>query len=139
MASMETISSTKKNRDATEERRSRLWRENCAVLMPDSPNKDIRSRLSFYIDWLSERGLTWYQPDLNAYRDYLLFDRTRTDKRGQRKPATLSAATVQSRPAHLATIRSRYNALLTRSNEARDLLFELANPEDSEVEQQATW
>ena len=132
MASMEqTINS---NAGAAEERHSRLWRENCAVLMPASPNKDQRSRLRFYIDWLSERGLAWYQPDLKAYRDYLLYERWRVDKRGQRKPATLSEATVL---AHLATIRSRYNALLTRSNEARDRLFELANPEDSESEQQA--
>jgi site-specific recombinase XerD len=120
--------------DAAEERHSRLQRENYAVLMPASPNKDQRSRLRFYIGWLSERGLTWYQPDLKAYRDYLFYERWRVDKRGQRKPATLSEATVL---AHLATIRSRYNALLTRSNEARDRLFELTNPEDSESEQQA--
>ena len=132
MAGMEKATKTKPA--AAADSLSRLLRENCAVLMPESPNKDVRSRLSFYIDWLSAQGFRWYQPDLNAYRDYLLFDRTRTDKRGNRKPATLSAATVL---AHLATIRSRYNALLTRSNEARDLLFELANPDDSEVEQQA--
>ncbi len=121
------------NPDAAEERKSRLWRENYAVLMPAQPNKDLRSRLSFYIDWLSAKQLTWYQPDLKAYRDYLLYDRWRADKRGQRKPATLSAATAL---AHLATIRSRYKALLT-SNEARDRLYELTNPEDSESEQQA--
>ena len=102
--------------------------------MPDQPNKDLRSRLNFYIDWLTARRRAWYQPDLQAYRDYLLHDRTRTDKRGNRKPATLSEATAL---AHLATIRSRYNALLTRSNEARDRLFDLANPDASEAEQQA--
>ena len=129
---MEATSST--DLDAAAKRRSRLWRENYAVLMPDRPNKDARSRLEFYITWLTARRRAWYQPDLQAYRDYLLHERTRTDKRGNRKPAVLSAATAL---AHLATIRSRYNALLTRSNEARDRLFELANPDASEAEQQA--
>ncbi len=120
--------------EATEIQKTGLWRDNYAVLMPAQPNKDLRSRLSFYIDWLSAKQLTWYQPDLRAYRDYLLYERSRTDKRGKRKPATLSEATVL---AHLATIRSRYNALLTRSNDVRDRLFELTNPEDSESEQLA--
>ncbi len=120
--------------EATETQQSRLWRDNYAVLMPAQPNKDLRSRLSFYIDWLSAKQLAWYQPDLKAYRDYLLYERSRTDKRGKRKLATLSEATVL---AHLATIRSRYNALLTRSNDVRDRLFELTNPEDSESEQLA--
>ena len=104
------------------------------MLMPENPNKDVRSRLSFYIDWLSERQLTWYQPNLQAYRDYLLYERSRPDKRGNRKHATLSPQTAL---AHLATIRSCYNALLTHSNEARDRLYELTNPEASETEQQA--
>ena len=111
-----------------------LRRENHAVLMPEHPDKDVRSRMGFYIDWLTEQRLAWYQPNLEVYRDYLLYGRTREDKRGDRKPAPLSPATVQ---AHLATIRSRYNALLTRSNEARDRLYELTNPDDKEAEQQA--
>ncbi|MCY4063894.1 MAG: tyrosine-type recombinase/integrase [Chloroflexi bacterium] len=113
--------------------RSKLWRENYAILMPDAPNKDQKSRLGFYIDWLSDRGSTWYQPDLGAYRDYLLHQRSRRDKGGNSLPAVLSPPTVL---AHLATIRGRYNQL-TRSNEVRDLLYELANPEDSEAEQRA--
>ena len=120
--------------ETDQERERRLWRENFSVLMPENPNKDVRSRLSFYIDWLSQRRLNWYQPDLQVYRDYLLYERTRADKRGNHKPATLSPPTVL---AHLATIRSRYNALLTRSNDARDRLYELVNPDDSEAEQQA--
>jgi len=72
------------------ETRSKLWRDNFAILMPDAPNKDQKSRLGFYIDWLSEQGRAWYQPDLGAYRDYLLFRRARLDRQGKSKPATLS-------------------------------------------------
>lgn len=111
-----------------------LWQENHAVLMPERPGKDVKSRLGFYIDWLTARRRNWYQPDLRAYRDYLLHERQRVDKRGNAKPATLAPKTVL---AHLATIRSRYQALLTRSNEARDRLYDLANPEDSALAQQA--
>ena len=119
--------------EAADEKQSKLWRDNYAILMPDAPNKDQKSRLGFYIDWLSQKGLTWYQPDLGAYRDYLLHQRSRVDRHGNRVPATLSPQTVL---AHLATIRGRYNQL-TRSNDVRDLLYELANPEDSEAEQRA--
>ncbi len=115
------------------EREKRLQRENFAVLMPENPNKDQASRLRFYIEWLAENRLTWYRPDLQAYRDFLLYERTRVDKRGDRKPATLSPQTVV---AHLATIRGRYSEL-TRSNEVRDRLFELTNPDDTEAEQRA--
>ncbi|MDE2775275.1 MAG: site-specific integrase [Chloroflexota bacterium] len=101
--------------------------------MPDAPNKDQKSRLGFFIDWLSARGCAWYQPDLGAYRDYLLHERTRIDKHGNSVSAALSPPTVL---AHLATVRGRYNQL-TRSNDVRDLLYELANPEDSEAEQRA--
>ena len=94
---------------------SKLWRDNYAILMPDAPNKDQKSRLGFYIDWLSERGLTWYQPDLGAYRDYLLYQRSRRDRQGNSVPAVLSPPTVL---AHLATIRGRYDAQFTRSNDA---------------------
>ena len=114
-------------------KQTELRRDNFAILMPDAPNKDQKSRLGFYIDWLSDRGLAWYQPDLGAYRDYLLFQRARLDKNGNSAPATLSPPTVL---AHLATIRGRYSQL-TRSNDVRDMLYELANPEDSDAEQRA--
>lgn len=117
----------------SDEARAKLWRENVAMLMPAEPSKDEKSRLGFYIDWLTANERAWYQPDLQAYRDHLLFKRTRADKKGRRKSATLSPQTAQ---AHLATIRGRY-AALTRSNEARDLLFDLVNPADSEAEQRA--
>ena len=113
--------------------RSQLWRENYTILMPEQPNKDQKSRLGFYIDWLAAQNRSWYQPDLQAYRDYLLYQRQRSDKQGRLSPATLSPQTAL---AHLATIRGRYGEL-TRSNAVRDLLFALANPDDSEAEQRA--
>ncbi|MCY3832812.1 MAG: site-specific integrase [Chloroflexi bacterium] len=118
---------------AASKRQSELRRDNYSILMPDAPNKDQKSRLGFYIDWLSERQLAWYQPDLSAYRDYLLNQRARLDKNGNSVSATLSPPTVL---AHLATIRGRYSQL-TRSNAVRDLLYELTNPEESEAEQRA--
>ena len=118
---------------SADDTRSQLWRANHAILMPENPNKDQKSRLGFYIDWLSARGLAWYQPDLNAYRDYLLHQRTRQRKDGTSVAATLSPQTTK---AHLATIRGRYDQL-TRSNDTRDRLYELANPADSEAEQRA--
>ena len=119
--------------NATAEKQSTLQRDNYAILMPGAPNKDQKSRLGFYIDWLSERGRAWYQPDLGAYRDYLLHQRTRDRQQGKRAPAALSPTTAQ---AHLATIRGRY-AQLTRSNVARDLLYELADFSASDAEQRA--
>lgn len=119
--------------ELTNANQSKLWRDNYSILMPDDPNKDQKSRLGFYIDWLTQRGLAWYQPDLSAYRDYLLHERSRLDKHGDRAPAALSPQTTL---AHLATIRGRYNQL-TRNNDVRDLLYELANPEESEAEQRA--
>ena len=112
---------------------SKLHRENYAMLMPANPSKDEKSRLGFYVEWLSRNRRNWYQPDLQAYRDYLLYQRERLDGRGQRKPATLTPQTVV---AHLATIRGRYDAL-TRSNALRDELYELVNPEAPEAEQRA--
>ena len=115
------------------QRAAQLHRKNSAVLMPRAPGKDVKSRLGFYIDWLTDAQREWYQPDLRAYRDYLLHERQRADKQGRLQPATLSPATVQ---AHLGTIRGRYSEL-TRSNEVRDRLYGLMNPEASEAEQQA--
>ena len=80
--------------EATKDRPSKLWRDNYAILMPDDPNKDQKSRLGFYIEWLTQRGLAWYQPDLSAYRDYLLHERSRLDKRGDSVPAALSPQTT---------------------------------------------
>ncbi|GAB4531300.1 MAG: hypothetical protein OHK0046_52040 [Anaerolineae bacterium] len=59
--------------------------------------KDEMYRMGRFIQWLTENHQRWYDPDLVAYRDYLLQERE------------LSPISVQ---AHLSTIRGRYNALL---------------------------
>lgn len=98
------------------------WRSNHAVIMPRHPNKDEKSRLSYYLDWLAENALAWYEPDLAAYRDYLLHDRERLHTpSGQMRSATLSPGAAQ---AHLATIRGRYQALL-RDNAVRQMLYDI--------------
>ncbi len=113
----------------TDEKLSRLQRENTAILMPTDPSKDHKSRLGFYIDWLTERGREWYSPDLRAYRDYMLNERIRVDKDGNARKATLSPRTVV---AHLATIRARYAELMRSSEVLDDLidLGDLAPPDD---------
>ena len=110
-------------------RNSQLRRQNYAVLMPEAPNKDQKSRLGFYIDWLSARGREWYSPDLRAYRDYLLHKRVRTNKHGVAAPAALAPRTVL---AHLGTIRARYAELLLSSDVHDDLIDmgDLAGPDD---------
>lgn len=103
------------------------WREDYDILMPAHPNKDEKSRLTFYIDWLAEKGLAWHSPDLAGYRDYLLNERTAIDQRtGEETPATLAPRTVS---AHLSTIRGRYNAIL-RDNKVRKKLYALT-PDDA--------
>lgn len=103
--------------------------DNALILMPSHPDKDEKSRLGYYIRWLDDNDMAWYQPDLAAYRDYMLYHRMKNDPRsGEIRPARLSAATVQ---AHLATIRGRYDDIL-RDNVVRQMLFELA-PEDTQM------
>ncbi len=86
------------------------YEQNFTALMPPQPNKDVYSRLLFFLDWLDDHHLSWTQPMLADYKDYLLHQRTRPDPRsGQPVNATLSPAAAN---AHLATIRGRYRALL---------------------------
>ena len=108
-------------------------RENESILMPREPNKDQRSRLGFFIDWLARTNRTWHHPDLAAYRDYLLEERERIDKQGRKVHAPLSPRTAL---AHLATIRGRYDEL-TRSNEVRDRLYALTRDKDSPADRKA--
>lgn len=95
------------------------WQEDYAMLMPAQPGKDERSRLGYFLDWLALMGRAWYQPDLAAYRDYLL-----SDKPNRRGGRGLAPATVQ---AHLATVRGRYAAIL-RDNRVRRALYDMAPP-----------
>lgn len=107
---------------------------NYTILMPIHPNKDEQSRIGFYINWLNATGRAWYQPDLEAYRDYLLYERVRVNPHtGQTQPATLSPTTVQ---AYLATLRGRYQTLL-RDNGLRQSLYALAPPDGSLADRKA--
>lgn len=115
------------------ERRPTTWRQTHAILMPEEPNKDEKSRLGYFIDWMARSGRAWYQPDLAQYRDYLLKDRVRYDQSGAAIPAPLSPSTVT---AHLATIRGRYDQL-TRDNRLRDMLYDLTSRDASPADRKA--
>jgi len=64
-------------------------------LPPHSDNKNVVSQVRRYNEWLAQTGRRLYQPDLVAYRDYLL--------------ATLAPASVK---AHLSSIRRSYKTLV---------------------------
>jgi site-specific recombinase XerD len=102
------------------------YEHNFALLMPPSPNKDVYSRLLFFLDWLEAKNLPWYHPTLDQYQRYLTHERTRPHPQtGESQPALLSPAAAN---AHLATIRGRYRALLS-SNAVRQQLYD-ALPQD---------
>jgi len=103
-----------------EETRVDTSSENYTLLMPKNPNKDVASRLMFFLEWLEEQGLSWYEPNLSRYCDHLLNRRQRLNVRGEVVDAALAPVTVQ---AHLASIRGRYRNILA-SNEVRDLLYD---------------
>jgi len=103
--------------------------QNFAILMPDDPNKDVYSRLLFFLDWMNTQGLPWHRPALSDYKNYLLHDRTRIHLRtGEVTPALLSPAAAN---AHLATIRGRYHALLN-TTKVRQQLYDVLPPEISD-------
>jgi len=111
-----------------------LWTENTNALMPKNPDKDEKSRIGYYVEWLSLTGRLWYTPDLADYLHYLLYERTKTDLRtGAMIPAPLSPRTAN---VHLATIRGRYKRLLT-SNVLRETLYNLTNPQDRLADRKA--
>jgi len=74
-------------------------------LAPIDADKHARYRLGKFQNWLDATGDKWYQPDLVAYRSYLL--------------EKYAASTAR---AHLSTIRARYDGL-TRDNTIHDALF----------------
>ncbi len=69
--------------------------------------KDKNSRVKLFCDWLDEKYLNWFEPDLAAWRDYLLEERD------------LSPTSAR---AYLSTVRGAYDQAL-RDNHSRDLLF----------------
>lgn len=100
-----------------------LWHENFDALMPPNPNKDEKSRIGYFVDWLSLTGRSWLAPDLPDYLHYLLYERAKTDlNTGDVIPAPLSPTTAN---VHLATIRGRYKDLLS-SNAVREWLYQQA-------------
>ena len=110
------------------------WYEDHNILMPGQPNKDEKSRIGSFIDWLAWTGRSWISPDLRAYRDYLLHERTKIDPpTGATVSATLAPRTVV---AHLSTIRGRYDALL-RDNKVRDSLYAFARQNASPADKKA--
>ena len=110
------------------------WHDNHAVLMPRDPDKDQKSRLGYFLDWLAWTRRPWYAPDLRAYRDYLLHERVKINPHtGNARPATLAP---RSAGAHLATIRGRYEALL-RDNDVRQWLYDLAPPDAAPADKKA--
>ena len=110
------------------------WHEDHRMLMPTDADKDQKSRIGYYLDWLALTERTWHTPDLAAYRDYLLNDRIKIDhKTGSEHEATLAPPTVQS---HLATIRGRYQQLL-RDNDVRQRLYDLTPHDASPADRKA--
>lgn len=99
------------------------WQQDYDVLMPPNPDKDTKSRLGYFLDWLALTGRNWLTPDLAAYRDYLLTERSRINPyTGAESNACLAPNTVA---AHLATIRGRYQELL-RDKTIQQRLYKIA-------------
>ncbi|MCB2209893.1 tyrosine-type recombinase/integrase [bacterium] len=75
------------------------------ILMPDEPNKDQKSRIQRFMDWLDMMNLTWHSvPSLQPYSYYLLRNGKIRGEESGLAPSTINA--------HLSTIRSRYRALV---------------------------
>lgn len=84
--------------------------EDVTPIIPARANGNTKSRLTLFARWLNGRKGKWWKPELDVYRDYLLFVR-------ELEPTSVSA--------HLSTIRARYAELLRD----RDLLYTLAPDE----------
>ncbi|HML21855.1 MAG TPA: tyrosine-type recombinase/integrase [Aggregatilinea sp.] len=88
-----------------------------SVLLEGITNKDAKSRLQRYQTYLHHNGIDWWSPDLALYRDHL-------------RREGLSESSVK---AHLATIRSRYRALIRQ----RDLFYGMLPPSGSMADTKA--
>jgi len=109
---------------------------NADTIIPADAAGDAKHRLTAYAAWLDDNGRIWYQPDLAAYRDYLLSDErlvwNETDKEYQPVPPLSPSSTR----VHLSTIRSRYDALL-RSDQFRDQLYAMTPDDASPADRKA--
>lgn len=94
------------------------------IPIPDTASKDVKSRLNLYNEWLANIG-----GDLVDYRDYLMSNDRQTIDRRTGVVMPLPPLSPSSAAAHLATIRARYNAMLT-DNGLRDWLYKAA-PQDA--------
>jgi len=75
-------------------------------LIPADADKHTRYRLGKFERWRNAQDAPWYEPDLAAYRDYMLAEGYAT-------------STVR---AHLSTVRAQYQRI-ARSNMVRDILY----------------
>lgn len=100
---------------------------NALAFIPRGSVKDKLHRLKEYVTWLDREGCPWHNPDLAAYRDFLLYDYSGRD--GQ----PLSASSVAT---HLSTVRGRYRELL-RDNRVRDLLYQMTPGESPLADRKA--
>ncbi len=80
---------------------------NDTIVPRKNVNKDTESRMRKFRQWLDETGRTWLQPDLNAYRDYLL--------------EQFKASTVET---HISTVRSELK-YLARREETRNIFLRI--------------
>lgn len=80
--------------------------------------KDEHHRIRVFVQWLDAQGQSWWQPDIAAYRDYLLYSYAGRDNQ------SLSARSVL---AHLSSIRGHYRALL-RDNTVRQWFYDQCDP-----------
>ena len=107
--------------------------DNASSLMPAEASGHQKHRLAMFVVWLDEREASWIDPDLAAYRDYLLSDERLVQRGSQLVASPLKPSSAQT---HLSTIRGRYRALL-ETNTVRDRLYALTPPDASASDKKA--
>ena len=95
-------------------------KSNASVIIPPDASGHQKHRLAMFADWLDNTGRRWIEPDLAAYRDFLLSE-DRTVQRGSK--TVVSPLQPSSAQTHLSTIRGRFQALL-KSNAVREQLYQ---------------
>jgi integrase len=87
---------------------NKLAKRKITMLVPPKADKQTRSRMGKFVDWLAKTRTDWKSPDLAAYRDHLL---------EVHSPATVAA--------HLSTVRGQYRRIISDNN-TRETLYTLA-------------
>lgn len=98
-----------------------------SFLLSKYDSKDDSHRMKLYLNWLTETAQEWLKPDLETYRDYLLYSYHGRDD------SSLSEISVK---AHLSTIRGRYRSIL-RQNKVRDYLYNMTSDDLSPSDKKA--